>query len=55
MYTAIVTPYVASFHISEPGFSENQKRAKTYAEDPIAIVDFIGKLPSSHIRHTSCH
>jgi len=43
MYTAIVTPYVASFHLSEPGYGKSEKTDKTFDRDPITIVDFIGK------------
>lgn len=41
MYTAIFTPYVAAFLLNEPDFAENKQ--KPYSEDPIVIVDFIGK------------
>lgn len=39
-YTAIVTPYVAAFVLSEPEY--NSRKAKKYSDDPLAIIDFIG-------------
>jgi hypothetical protein len=41
MYTAIFTPYVAAFLLSEP--NQDRKAKKTFADDPIVIVDLIGK------------
>ncbi|XP_022903882.2 voltage-gated inwardly rectifying potassium channel KCNH6-like isoform X2 [Onthophagus taurus] len=40
MYTAIVTPYVAAFLLSEPDFN-TRKNSKKYTEDPIVIIDLI--------------
>lgn len=41
MYTAIFTPYVAAFLLNEPDFT---KKSRTkYADDPIVIIDLIGK------------
>ncbi|XP_043498074.1 potassium voltage-gated channel subfamily H member 2 isoform X11 [Polistes fuscatus] len=39
MYTAIFTPYVAAFVLSEPDY--NSKKSKKYGDDPIVIIDFI--------------
>ncbi|XP_015185534.1 PREDICTED: potassium voltage-gated channel subfamily H member 2 isoform X14 [Polistes dominula] len=39
MYTAIFTPYVAAFVLSEPDY--NSKKNKKYGDDPIVIIDFI--------------
>lgn len=46
MYTAIFTPYVASFLLHEPSYIQdfNQRRFKHYSNDPMWIVDLIGKL-----------
>lgn len=41
MYTAIFTPYVAAFLLNEPDF--NQRKNRKYADDPIVIIDLIGK------------
>lgn len=38
MYTAIFTPYVAAFLLNE------EKKSKKYGEDPIVIIDLIGKI-----------
>lgn len=40
MYTAIFTPYVAAFLLNEPDYQTT--KPKTYSEDPLAVVDFIG-------------
>ncbi|KAG5678050.1 hypothetical protein PVAND_007754 [Polypedilum vanderplanki] len=40
MYTAIFTPYVAAFLLNEPSI-DTRKKNKTYADDPIVIVDLI--------------
>lgn len=42
MYTAIFTPYVAAFLLGEPDF--NNRKNKRYSEDPIVIIDLIGKF-----------
>ncbi|XP_049543350.1 potassium voltage-gated channel unc-103 isoform X3 [Anopheles darlingi] len=39
MYTAIFTPYVAAFLLSEPDY--NQRKNRKYADDPIVIIDLI--------------
>ncbi|XP_044591044.1 potassium voltage-gated channel subfamily H member 7 isoform X5 [Cotesia glomerata] len=39
MYTAIFTPYVAAFLLSEPDY--NSRKAKKYSDDPIVIIDLI--------------
>ncbi|XP_074107271.1 potassium voltage-gated channel seizure isoform X11 [Cotesia typhae] len=39
MYTAIFTPYVAAFLLSEPDY--NTRKAKKYSDDPIVIIDLI--------------
>lgn len=39
MYTAIFTPYVAAFVLSDPEY--NSKRNRKYADDPIVIIDLI--------------
>lgn len=41
MYTAIFTPYVAAFVLSDPDY--NSRKNKKYSDDPIVIIDFIGK------------
>lgn len=41
MYTAIFTPYVAAFVLSDPDY--NSRKNKKYGDDPIVIIDFIGK------------
>lgn len=47
MYTAIFTPYVAAFLLSEQ--SINPKRNKQYINnDPIVIIDLIGNLMVSY-------
>lgn len=43
MYTAIFTPYVAAFVLSDPDY--NSRKNKKYSDDPIVIIDFIGELP----------
>lgn len=40
MYTAIFTPYVAAFLLNEP---DHSRKTKKYGEDPIVIIDLIGK------------
>lgn len=42
MYTAIFTPYVAAFLLGEPDY--NNRKAKKYSDDPIVIIDLIGKF-----------
>lgn len=55
MYTAICTPYVAAFLLNEPDYQTN--KPKSYSEDPLAVVDFIGELKfysfiiSQHFHH----
>lgn len=45
IYTAIFTPYVAAFLLNEPSVDKKvNKTSKGYSEDPIMIVDLIGKL-----------
>ncbi|XP_034951442.1 potassium voltage-gated channel subfamily H member 2 isoform X3 [Chelonus insularis] len=39
LYTAIFTPYVAAFLLSEPDY--NNRKAKKYSDDPIVIIDLI--------------
>lgn len=41
MYTAIFTPYVAAFVLSDPDY--NSRKNKKYSDDPIVIIDFIGE------------
>ena len=41
MYTAIFTPYVAAFLLNESDFPV--KKSKKYGDDPIVIIDLIGK------------
>lgn len=43
VYTAIFTPYVAAFLLSEPDYST--RRSRKYADDPIVIIDLIGEQP----------
>lgn len=42
VYTAIFTPYVAAFLLSEPDYGA--RRSRKYADDPIVIIDLIGEL-----------
>lgn len=42
MYTAIFTPYVAAFLLNEPNQKPNKRNAP-FGDDPIVIVDLIGK------------
>lgn len=52
MYTAIFTPYVAAFLLSEPDY--NQRKNRKYADDPIVIIDLIGKPPPNQsFTHTN--
>ncbi|XP_076293375.1 potassium voltage-gated channel seizure isoform X4 [Lasioglossum baleicum] len=39
LYTALFTPYVAAFVLSDPEY--NSKKDKKYSDDPIVIIDFI--------------
>nr|XP_012139354.1 PREDICTED: potassium voltage-gated channel subfamily H member 2 isoform X2 [Megachile rotundata] len=39
MYTAIFTPYIAAFELSDPDY--NSRKNKKYSDDPIVIIDFI--------------
>ncbi|XP_029169015.1 potassium voltage-gated channel subfamily H member 6 isoform X8 [Nylanderia fulva] len=39
MYTAIFTPYVAAFVLSDPDY--NTRKNKKYGDDPIVIIDLI--------------
>ncbi|XP_076642283.1 voltage-gated inwardly rectifying potassium channel KCNH6-like isoform X3 [Halictus rubicundus] len=39
LYTALFTPYVAAFVLSDPEY--NTKKDKKYSDDPIVIIDFI--------------
>ncbi|XP_012270109.1 potassium voltage-gated channel subfamily H member 2 isoform X2 [Orussus abietinus] len=39
MYTAIFTPYVAAFLLSEPDYTT--RKSKKYGDDPIVIIDLI--------------
>ena len=41
LYTAIFTPYVAAFVLSDPDY--NSRKNKKYSDDPIVIIDFIGE------------
>lgn len=43
LYTAIFTPYVAAFLLNEPNLSRPDKRKAPFGDDPIVIVDLIGK------------
>jgi potassium voltage-gated channel Eag-related subfamily H member 2 len=48
MYTAIFTPYVAAFLLNEPSTkSISEKRKAPFGDDPIQIVDLIGKINDS--------
>lgn len=42
MYTAIFTPYVAAFLLSEQQF--NSRKPNDESRDPIVIIDLIGKI-----------
>ena len=39
IYTAVFTPYVAAFLLNEP----NVKQQESYGDDPIVVIDLIGK------------
>lgn len=49
MYTAIFTPYVAAFLLNEPDF--NTRKNKKYGDDPIVIIDLIGKNTNDACNH----
>lgn len=42
IYTAIFTPYVAAFLLSDPEY--NSKKIKKYSDDPIVVIDLIGNF-----------
>ena len=46
IYTAIFTPYVAAFLLNEETM-RRKRLASTYGEDPIEVIDLIGKIHSS--------
>ena len=46
IYTAIFTPYVAAFLLNEYDFSS--KKSKGYGDDPIVIIDLLGRISLSH-------
>jgi potassium voltage-gated channel Eag-related subfamily H member 2 len=48
IYTAIFTPYVAAFLLNEPSVEKKVSKNKGYSEDPIMIVDLVGKLALTH-------
>lgn len=52
MYTAIFTPYVAAFLLSEPDY--NTRKNKKYSDDPIVVVDLVGEciVESSHLEES---
>ena len=43
IYTAVFTPYVAAFLLNEPGYNAAPAPTEEYGDDPIVIVDLIGK------------
>lgn len=43
MYTAIFTPYVAAFLLSEPHQKKTDKSKTPFGDNPIDIVDLIGE------------
>ena len=44
IYTAVFTPYVAAFLLNEPGYNAAQQSTENYGDDPIVIIDLIGKF-----------
>ena len=48
IYTAVFTPYVAAFLLNEPGY--NVKQQENYGDDPIVVIDLIGKLDRFVVR-----
>lgn len=52
MYTAIFTPYVAAFVLSDPDY--NSRKNKKYSDDPIVIIDFIGERQSLFCFYQNC-
>lgn len=51
MYTAIFTPYVAAFLLSEPDYSNKKSKKYGYVDDPIVLIDIIGKdLPIQYTK-----
>ena len=50
IYTAIFTPYVAAFLLNEPDFNSKKSGEKRYGEDPIVVIDLVGKqLPNKKL------
>ena len=47
IYTAVFTPYVAAFLLNEPGYTAQQQTTETYGDDPIVIIDLLGKKYST--------
>ena len=43
IYTAVFTPYVAAFLLNEPGYNAAPAPTENYGDDPIVIIDLIGK------------
>lgn len=49
IYTAVFTPYVAAFLLNEPGYNAAQQSMnENYGDDPIVIIDLIGKSMIEH-------
>ena len=46
IYTAVFTPYVAAFLLNEPGYNAAPAPTENYGDDPIVIIDLIGKFNS---------
>ena len=40
---SVFTPYVAAFLLNEPGYNAPPAPTENYGDDPIVIVDLVGK------------
>ena len=43
------TPYVAAFLLNEPGYNAPPAPTENYGDDPIVIVDLVGKKNAKKI------
>ena len=43
VYFSVFTPYVAAFLLNEPGYNAPPAPTENYGDDPIVIVDLVGK------------
>ena len=42
-FLSVFTPYVAAFLLNEPGYNAPPAPTENYGDDPIVIVDLVGK------------